>query len=262
MISILIPSRLASRPQGGLWLERALRSIGQQLFLRRQPVEIVVGLDRGVAPPPVSAPKNVPLRFANVGPDQNPGQAAAINAAACAATGSTIAILEDDDAWHRKFLGTAAAALKDFDFVSSSQLLVNIDGMPIEPMYFPTPSGWVMQRTVWERVGGFNEDMRFHVDMDWLGRLNAAGIRRGHLVEAGFPLNPAFLAKHRKWLAHVAAREPNPPTLVQHSETVPLVVRTTNPVGGTGRIRKESVAGMQSRRELAMIRKRFGGIPW
>lgn len=264
MISVLIPSRLDENPNrpGELWLERALRSIGEQTILSKQKVEIVVGLDHDVEVPAVKSPPALKLRFASVTKDRRPGQASAINAAGEAATGQLIAILEDDDSWHRGFLATAAKALKDCDFVSSSQMLVDEHGMPREPMYFPTPSGWLMRRELWREMGGFDESIRFHVDMEWLGRLNEAGKRRVHLVERGFPLDMAFLKEHRKWLAHIAEGQPLPVTLKQHEAPVPLVVRTLSPGSGTVKIRSNPDAKGQSKREMNALRKRFGTIPW
>jgi glycosyltransferase involved in cell wall biosynthesis len=259
-----MPTRLGEMPErpGMLWLQRALGSVGRQSLVGKEAIEVVIGLDRDTPPPAIAAPKGLTLRFANAAPDGTPGQASAINAAAEAATGDLIAILEDDDAWHPVFLATAAKTLKSFDFVSSSQMLVDETGTPREPMYFPTPSGWLMRRDLWRSMGGFDETIRFHVDMEWLGRLNQTGKRRAHLVERGFPLDMDFLREHRKWLAHIAAGQPLPVTLVQHAQAIPLVVRTLSPGSGTNRIRRDPDAARQSQSELDGFRKRFGVIPW
>lgn len=245
-----------------LWLDRALASIGTQTIAGKRPFEVVVGLDHGVTAPKLEPPRSVALRFVNASADRRRGQAAAINTAAKEARGDLFAILEDDDAWRPLFLKTAVATLVEFDFVSSSQMLLDRNGLPSELMYFPTPSGWVMRRELWDEIGGFDEAIRFHVDMDWIGRLNQAGKRRAHLVEAGFPIDRDFLQKHRKWLAHLAAGQPNPVTLVQHGEPAPLVVRSANPGSGTSRIRNDPDATRQSKKEMAAFRKRFGTIPW
>ena len=264
MISVLIPSRLDENPNrpGELWLERALRSIGAQTILSRQKVEIIIGLDHDTDIPAVKAPPGLKLRFVTVAKDRRPGQASAINAAGAAASGQLIAILEDDDSWHPAFLTTAAKALDECDFVSSSQMLVDEHGTPREPMYFPTPSGWLMRRELWREMGGFDERIRYHVDMEWLGRLNETGKRRVHLVERGFPLDMASLKKHKKWLAHIAEGQPLPVTLKQHAAPVPLVVRTLSPNSGTNQIRSNPDAKGQSKREINAFKKRFGTIPW
>ena len=264
MISVLIPSRLVENPNrpGELWLERALRSIGEQTILSRQKVEIIVGLDHGTDAPTIDAPPGLKLRFVNVARDRRPGQAAAINAAGAAASGQRIAMLEDDNSWHPAFLETASKALNSCDFVSSSQMLVDQHGTPREPMYYPTPSGWLMRCELWLAMGGFDEKIRYHVDMEWLGRLNQAGKRRVHLVERGFPIDMEFLKQHRKWLAHLAEGQPLPVTLKQHGVPVPLVVRTLSPNSGTNQIRSNSDAARHSKREMDGFRKRFGKIPW
>ncbi len=245
-----------------LWLDRALRSIVSQTLAKQESVEVVVGLDYGVDAPTIKKPRRIALRFANADPSSRPGQAAAINAAAAAANGDIFAILEDDDAWRPLFLETAVATLADFDFVSSSQMIVEADLMPREPMYFATPSGWVMRRELWDEIGGFNEDIRFHVDMEWLGRLNQARKRRAHLIESGFPLDLEFLREHRKWLAHIVERPDNAVTLVQHRDQVPLIARALSPNSGTDRIRRNPEAEEQSKKERAFFRRRFGTIPW
>lgn len=264
MISILIPSRLQTRPDRAddLWLNRALQSVASQTAARKEPVEVVVGLDDGIPAPDIREWKRLVLRFTNAAADRKRNQASAINAAAAAATGDIIAILEDDDAWRPLFLETAVATLDGFDFVSSSQIVVEANLLPREPMYYATPSGWVMRRTLWNEIGGFNEDIRFHVDMEWLGRLNQAGKKRAHLVESGFPLDLPFLRAHRKWLAHLAENPINPVTLVQHRETVPLVARALSPNSGTDRIRRNADAERISKQEQVALVRRFGTKPW
>jgi hypothetical protein len=264
-LSIVIPSRLQTQTDrdGSLWLNRALGSIQRQTAFRKLSIEILVGLDAGVAPP--TLPSSAALervRFLNAPSGRKPSQAAAINAAATAAHGTTLAVLEDDDAWKPAFLETALAALADCDFVSSSQMLVDRHGLPLEVMYFPTPSGWAMPRALWQEIGGFNERLQYHVDVEWIGRLNQSGKRRAHLVESGFPLDRAFLDEHRRWLAHLAKGQPHPVKLVQHRWPTPLVVRTQNEAGGTGQIRRSADAADRSKREMAALRKRFGQTPW
>src|SRR5579864_8077527 len=94
-ISVIIPSRLQVNPnheRQGLWLDRALASVRGQAVDKPVEIEVVVGLDPGVAPP---------RGFANVrwAHGQKQLQAAAVNAAVAASTGDTLAFLEDDDWW-------------------------------------------------------------------------------------------------------------------------------------------------------------------
>ncbi|MDZ4737637.1 MAG: glycosyltransferase family A protein [Rhodospirillaceae bacterium] len=263
--SVIVPSRLQERPghNGALWLERALETIAHQTRLKKSSIEVLVALDAGVAPPtlPPSAIDDH-VRFVNAPSDRKAGQASAVNAAMAAATGETIAMLEDDDAWKPTFLETAVEVLAGCDFVSSSQMLVDQNGLPLEVMYFPTPSGWVMRRSLWDEIGGFNGNLQFHVDVEWIGRLNESRKRRVHLVEAGFPLDRPFLEEHRRWLAHLAKGQKDPVRLFQHRLPVPLVIRTQNEDGGTGRIRHKKEAGERSKKEMAALRRRFGDTPW
>jgi GT2 family glycosyltransferase len=264
-ISIVVPSRLQTQPDSGgaLWIDRALASVAAQTVLKKTRIEILVGLDAGVESANVGPPHlKSCMHFINAPAGSKPGQASAVNAAANLARGEFLAILEDDDAWQPMFLELARKALKESDFVSSSQMLVDQKGFPREVMYFPTPSGWLMRRTVWQEIGGFDERLHFHVDVEWIGRLNKSGRNRTHLVESGFPLDRPFLEKHRRWLAHLAKGQPNPVRLIQHRMPVPLVIRTLNETGGTGRIRRNKDAAERSKKEMAAIRRRFGELPW
>ncbi|MEX0807144.1 MAG: glycosyltransferase [Dongiaceae bacterium] len=264
-ISVIVPSRLQARPghRGALWLERALETIAHQTYLKKSSIEVLIALDAGVAAPTLpSSAISKHVRFVNASSDGKTGQAAAVNAAIAAIAGETIAMLEDDDAWKPTFLQTAVEVLTECDFVSSSQMLVDQDGLPLEVMYFPTPSGWVMRRSLWEEIGGFNEKLQFHIDVEWIGRLNESRKRRVHLVESGFPLDRPFLEEHRRWLAHLAKGRKDPVRLFQHRSPVPLVIRTLNESGGTGRIRRKKEAGERSKKEMATLRRRFGETPW
>src|SRR5262249_2991722 len=97
-VSIIIASRLQPRfgdGTGGLWLDRALRSVGRQAVGPGVEFEIVVGLDPGVAFP--ERIRQVVAVNAN-----KARQASALNAAVSASGGELLAILEDDDYWEPK----------------------------------------------------------------------------------------------------------------------------------------------------------------
>ena len=184
MISVVIPSRLAPMPDGRLWLERALDCVRQQRLPAGESVEIIVGLDQGIEPPERLIAGSPGLRFVNAARRRPRGQAAALNAAlrdSHAAIGSRC--------WKTTISGAAAiwswlsARLSAFDFVSASQRCVDPAGKQIGVFGPATPSGWVMPRRVLDKVGLFDEAFRFHLDSEWLGRLNRAIGRRGHFVE-------------------------------------------------------------------------------
>ena len=119
-VTVVIPSQLDQvhvETADELWLDRAIASVRKQTS--SLPIKIVVGLDHGVAPP---------SRFLEDAPDitfavaDEVSQAAAIDAAISKASGSYLAMLEDDDRWQQRFLEHALEAIKECEFVSSNQL--------------------------------------------------------------------------------------------------------------------------------------------
>jgi glycosyltransferase involved in cell wall biosynthesis len=209
-VSVIIPSRLRVDPystQGGLYLDRALGGIDAQA---RGEVEIekIVGIDKDHPPIP---PQNAGSEIAFV--EAGRSQAAALNRAAERATGDYLAICEDDDLWHEKKLEIQLSLMLTggFDFVSCSQHEFDPSRNQSHINNFPTPSGWIMKQDVWRKVGGFDETFRFHLDNEWLGRLNKVGVKRVHLVPAGTedPDNwLATLSRYSKIAVVTAIREP------------------------------------------------------
>jgi hypothetical protein len=115
---------------------------------------------------------------------------------------------------------------------------------------FATPSGWLLRRKTWDMLGPFDETIRFHVDTEFLGRVNAAGLRRIHLVEE--------CATRRPWLDQVARFS----LIMKTNRAAPLVTRTINSGGGMCLIARDSEAEAQSQQEHERIFRRFGTIPW
>lgn len=272
-ISVIVPSRLRANPtsdRGTLLLDRALMSV------RRQSVcdlEMIVGLDASHPP--------IPERFLNVSwlkfVEAGDSQAKAVNAAMKAATGDVFALCEDDDTWrdHDK-LGYQLELLAKHDFVSCNQREVDEDGRFIRVNNFATPSGWVMKREVWEKVGPMDETFRYHVDTEWLGRANAAGVNRCHLVPAGTNDDAGWLVNVARHSAIAALDE----------ITEPMVDRFVSEEGGMSAIRKDReriatelkaagpptnldatlASGMTpwcvSVREHHVMAERYGNVPW
>jgi hypothetical protein len=257
-LSVLIPSRLAQGPDERLFLERAVQSIrGQRGHSHR--VQILVGVDEGAEPPP-GLERRLGVRFIQSG---GKSQAAALNAAASGAEGDHVAILEDDDQWNDGFLFCAFSMLKqDFDFSSSTELEVTPEGAIIQVQEFPTPSGWVMRRAVWDEVGPFNEEYRFHLDNDWLGRLGETEARRVHLCEATTPMDYNTLPLSRPALGMLLERGKPKVALARHESPWPLVVRHCHPGSGMARIQADPVLKQGSDEEMARLFARFGRIPW
>lgn len=246
LLSVIIPSRLQRNPadkQKALWLERAIASVRQQTVYPQVSLEIVVGLD-----PEARLPQSIAdVRAVNA---VQPYQAHAVNAAVVTARGEILAFLEDDDWWEPRRLEYGLACLPRCDLVTSNQREVQADGTQGKIMDYATPSGWLMRRETWERLGGLNETVRFHVDMEFLGRVNAHRLRRIHLVEAGVGKRHG-LNRIVKFSEVLATDERNP-----------LVVRTVNPEGGMSQILRQAEARQQSTKEFRLMWEQHGHCPW
>lgn len=255
---LIIPSRLHRGVDGDFLLRRAIASVVRQSAASILDIDLVVGIDSAATiPAELNLPRTV--RFAEGGVAS---QAAALNAAARFLDHSYLAILEDDDEWHPEFLGLAIEALQHSDFVSSTQLEVDTQGEPISIFDFPTPSGWVMRRAVWERVGPFDEAYHFHLDNEWLGRLAEAGVRRGHFVESTAPVEASQLAALRPDLHRVVTQGGPCSILLRHHLPNPLVRRAVHPGSAMHAIQTDLEAQARFRQESAKLRVRYGHLPW
>jgi glycosyltransferase involved in cell wall biosynthesis len=260
-VSVVVPSRLQvnlASPDLNLYLDLCLGGIMRQTA--DVELEMIVGLDQGQL-------ANVPGRFLEKGPipllfveSDGTGQAKAVNAAAAKATGDVLAFCEDDDLWDPRKLDYQLPALAHADLVTCSQRERTAQGAFVRVNDFPTPSGWVMRRRLWEAVPktgcsavGFDETFRFHVDTEWLGRARNIGERsRFHLIpDDGRPPTD--------WLRNVARFSRIGKT---DGFTEALVHRTVNPEGGMSRIATDPEARAQSQREHEIMLSRFGSVPW
>lgn len=254
-LGIIIPSRLKPRPGGRfleefgpeLWLDGAIASAKRQLGCTCCS-KIFVGVDSEAF---------VPLHIFNhaaVVRAPSPGQSAAVNVAAAAALGwgaTHLLFLEDDDRWLGSKAQIQLPYLRNYDFVSCSQLLVAENGDKVGTNDYPTPSGWCMKSFLWEKVGPLDESLKWRVDTEWLGRLSQAKFRRVHLVPKGMIHAPNKL-----------------PLVAQFSEVLPcaesvfLVDRTVNPKGGMATIFDSPEARVEAEAEAAIIREKFWCDPW
>ena len=245
-ISVIIPSRLQMNPVGpqrALFLERAVDSVRRQTVRPKVELEIVVGLDPGVRPPEAFAG----VSWVNAAA---PSQAEAVNAAVAASSGEMLAFLEDDDYWMPRRLEYGLICLNRCDLATSNQQEVTPEGEGVGVFDFATPSGWLLRRAIWDRLGPFDTAIRFHVDNEFLGRVNRAGLDRIHLVEAAAPDRPGL-----KIIGQFSR-------LAKTLEPTPLVVRTVNPEGGMSQIERQAQARKQSQAEHRIFWRRFGNIPW
>jgi glycosyltransferase involved in cell wall biosynthesis len=253
-ISVVIPSR--TQPAQATFLNRALASIHAQKVSSRVRFQILIGLDPGAARPELTNPNNVQFIEASAF-----SQAAALNSCASCASGDHLAILEDDDEWHPDRIGIGLAALRQADFTSSTQLEVDTRGAVIGINDFPTPSGWFMPMSTWQKIGDFNEQFRWRLDNEWLGRLGDSGLKRIHLIEATAPVGPT-IAEARPCLAHLVRLGGSNVRIRRHAVPVPLITRMVHPSSGTGQIGASEARTAASDAEYLRLITRFGRAPW
>jgi hypothetical protein len=256
-ILVVIPSRLERGADGRHFLERAIHSVATQKPPREIALDVVVGVDPGTKVPARLAKPFVRFVSAPVA-----RQAAALNSAAALFDHDLIAFLEDDDLWSEQFLEVALPALDEAPFVSSTQLEVDGVGEVVGINDFPTPSGWIMRREVWEAVGPFDETYRFHLDNDWLGRLGETKIARIHLVESTAPLHPNLVQRLRPRLHRALTLSGGNARLSRHRYALPLVRRLVHFGSGMAQISTNPELGAASDAENARLVERFGYVPW
>src|SRR5919199_2240977 len=148
----------------------------------------------------------------------NGGGASALNAAAAAATGEFVVVLDSDDAYlpgRLEALGELAAARPDLD-VLSTNVILEADGRDVGRFYTPEQPFPVddqraaMLRWCWlfapavrreavRAVGGWDESIRIAYDWDCWMRLVLAGCRAGIVDEplVRYRLRPGSLASRR-----------------------------------------------------------------
>lgn len=260
-VSVVIPSRLhkvTEHDKTDYLIRRAINSVVRQESETETKVEIIVGLDRGTSVPPELSETGFAVRFVSPEEGRPRNQASALNAAFKVARGSLLAILEDDDQWHPSRLRSALEVLKTHDFCSSTQREVAADGNHYWTNDNATPSGWVFHRHVWERIGPFDEAINFHIDNEWLGRLNESKFTRCHQVEGGFPIETDFIRQNRPQLYDLIGCLPQGSAVVQYPNIEPLVLRTSQPGSATASINQNAANAEISQSERTRIFARYG----
>jgi glycosyltransferase involved in cell wall biosynthesis len=254
--SVVIPSR--SQPLQTEFLRRAVKSIKAQTIYPTIVVKIIVAVDQGQSLPAGLIDELELIEVIS----HAKSQAAALNAGIRSADTDCIAFLEDDDRWHPRFLEFAYKALASAGFSSSTQLEVDDKEAIVRINDFPTPSGWLMPLTTLRTVGEFNENFRWHLDNEWLGRLTKNNIPRVHLAEATAPIDYGLMSQVRPWLANVIKVGGPLCRVVRHDEPFPLVRRMVHARSGLGQIRESKELQSESQREYQTIISQFGTIPW
>ena len=245
---------------GQYFIEHAIESASAQELDQSVTIHFFVGIDPDTEVPATLA-NHPQLTFVR---GTGKAQVAALNAAirAVDASWDLIGFLEDDDQWLPQYLGVALRALDSFDFVSSTQLEVDERGEVVRINDFATPSGWLMRRSTFERVGAINPSSKWHYDNEWLGRLAATGLRRAHLVEGTAPGTLQDAIQVRPWLANVLRFGGPNVHLVRHGYVLPLVRRLVHRGSGTSDVGQGGTAKAESNAEYQWLIDRFGRIPW
>ena len=253
-LSVLIPSR--SNEMQISFLTRCINSVRSQTIYELFDVRFIVGVDIGE-----KIQENLLVILgAQCVESESKSQAGALNACIREVTDGYVAFLEDDDEWMPFYLECAIQALNENGFVSSTQAEYNENDILVKINDFPTPSGWMMPYSTLSRVGLFNEQFRFHLDNEWLGRLSETKILRVHLMESTAPIEDFQFV--RPLLLNLINEPSKCCQLVRHFSPYPLVKRLLHTKSGMYQIQTNAAFRDLSRHEKAVLKSRFGRVPW
>jgi len=216
-------------------LEDALASVAAQ---SAPPLEVRIGNDGdaevGVALAALGGIATTVIRSGASGP------AAARNRAARGARGEALAFLDDDDRWLAGHLERLAAALADPGVAlafcdcaivreattaggARTELARRViahdwDDALMRHDDFIAPSAWIVRRTLFERLGGFDESFRYSEDWDFLLRAashtsprRAPGVTVEIRLRESGNASADFGAERLDCLRRLAARHRLPP---------------------------------------------------
>lgn len=113
-----------------------------------------------------------------------------------------------------------------------------------------------------KKVGEFNENYRFHLDNEWLGRLTESKFTRIHMVESTAPVQKIYTQQVRPWLMNVLNCSGGLCQLYRHASPIPLVKRLVHSNSGMAQIATNSEYSEISKTECEGLVNRFGLIPW
>lgn len=183
-VSVIVPVY-----NGAAYLADAIASIRAQQYA---PLEIIIvddgSTDETAA---IAASLGADVRYVY---QQNQGPAAARNRGLKAATGEVIAFLDADDLWTPDKLELQLGILARHP--GAAVVMGHMRAFREDPA-IPVPSPYngetallanqvgstLVRRTVFERIGGFDEGLRYGEDIDWLMRVREAGISIHVLAE-------------------------------------------------------------------------------
>lgn len=212
-VSIVIPTRNRRAS-----LERSLASIEAQRF---RDFEVVVVDDGSVDGTAAWVRARHPaVSLLETG--ESLGAAAARNRGVEQARGEIVAFLDDDDVWHPSFLDVQVAQLDahpNADLCTTDHVEIDTQRRVFRPDLRPlfrypdsmvrflaecpihTLSVVACRRTVFERIGWFDENLTIVHDLDWYLRIAGSGGTMQHhpsaLVERAVP--GGLVTRHRHW---------------------------------------------------------------
>lgn len=178
LVTVVVPTLNAVR-----YLQEALESIVAQ---RYEPIEVLV-VDGGST----DGTRELAAGFPHVRVlDQaGAGLPGAWNSGVAAARGELIAFLDADDRWLAGKLALQVRLLEDdpaVDCVFTRMRFVLEPGLPVPPGFRPkllegdhlaqVPSALLARRSLFDRVGSFDERWPIAADLGWFKRLQEAGI--------------------------------------------------------------------------------------
>ena len=169
LVSVVIPAFNGER-----FLREAVQSVLDQKY---SPIEIIVvddGSTDGTAT--VARSLSETVRYLH---QINKGPAAARNRGIEQAQGSLIAFADADDLWPADKLALQLPYLisdPSIEIVMGRIQQVNLSGEGFgEPAFSVNLGSAIVRRSVFERVGLFDESMRYSEDVDWFMRVREAG---------------------------------------------------------------------------------------
>jgi hypothetical protein len=255
-LSIIIPSRKQDNQES--FIERAVTSVRSQNNASNFETEFLIGVDKGCS---LDAKFSSRLQITCV-ESSGRSQASALNAAISSLRHEDgfVAFLEDDDQWLKGYLDCASSLITMCDFISSTQIEFNENNEVVRINDFPTPSGWFMPIATLLKIGKFNEQNRFHLDNEWLGRLSRSGLRRIHMIESTAPIDKNHIKAIRPWLFNLLKNSTS--QLARHQSPYPLVRRLVHSKSGMSQISSNKDLNVISKNELKKLVEDFGNIPW
>ena len=255
-LTVIIPSRKQENQIA--FIERAVDSVRKQTIADKFKMTFLIGVD-----------KDQGLELAvlerldiNCVESDGASQAKALNGAIKRIIEGYVAFLEDDDQWMPEYLNCAMQAMAHCDFVSSTQAEFDENDEFLRINDFPTPSGWLMPTSTLDMVGQFNEEYRFHLDNEWLGRLSEQKLKRIHMVESTAPIYPQYINQVRPWLWNLLNLSAGFCSIARHESPYPLVRRLIHSKSGMAQIASNQELSKISQRENESLVQRFGRTPW